>query len=419
MTPHRAIPTSAPLAAGTDARPPHTAPTVPAAPAVRADSLELLRRRTSEKWTTYPADVLPLFVAEMDYPLAEPVASAIIERVRASDTGYVAGPGALAPAFANFALQSWGWPVDPQRVHTTTDVSVGIVETLKVAITPGDGVVITPPVYPPFFDLVPEAGGTVVEVPLVGGTDAAGPWSLDLAGLERAFAAGARALLLCNPHNPLGLVHSRRSLEHVAELAERYNVVVVSDEIHAPLVHRDSTTPFTPYLTVSDAAREHGFAVTSASKAWNLAGVKCALIVSASDRAAATLARLPEEVGFRTSILGLHASVAAFTDGGPWLDGVLTALEDNRELLRILLAERLPAVQFRAPEASYLAWLDFRGLGWGDDPAAVALERAKVALLAGPPFGVQGRGFARLNFACSPEVLTEAIDRLAAASTSS
>ena len=399
--------------------------TVDATTVVTAEPLAVLRTRTSEKWTAYPDDVLPLFVAEMDYPLAAPVAEAIIERVRASDTGYVFSAGPLAPAFAHFAADTWGWTLDPANVHTTTDVSVAIVETLRLAIRPGDAVVITPPVYPPFFDLIPEAGGTVVEVPLFGGPDSPnGPdrpdgWSLDLAGLERAFAAGARALLLCNPHNPLGLVHPRQALEKVAELAARYDVTVVSDEIHAPLVHRDSATPFTPYLAVSDAARDTGLAVTSASKAWNLAGVKCALMVSAGDRGHSILAGLPEEVGARTSILGLHASIAAFTDGGPWLDGALAALEDNRDLLRMLLAERLPTVGFRAPEASYLAWLDFRALGWGDDPAAVALEKAKVALVSGPTFGVQGRGFARLNFACSPEVLIEAIDRLAAASADS
>ncbi|MCU1407452.1 MAG: aspartate aminotransferase, partial [Glaciihabitans sp.] len=284
------------------------------APLVHAEPLDVLRSRTSEKWTTYPADVLPLFVAEMDYPLAEPVAQAMIDRIRASDTGYVASAGPLAPAFVRYAKATWNWDVDPGQVRTTTDVSVAIVELLRQVIAPGEEVVITPPVYPPFFEFIPEAGGVVREVPLVDAGDGLG-LTLDLAGLERAFASGARAFLLCNPHNPLGLVHSRATLEKVAELAEHYDVTVVSDEIHAPLVHVDAH--FTPFLTASDSARTHGIAVTSASKAWNLAGVKCALMVSGSERGDAILHRLPEEVGARTSILGLHASVAAFTDGGP------------------------------------------------------------------------------------------------------
>ena len=377
--------------------------------AVNAEPLSLLRTRTSEKWTAYPPHVLPLFVAEMDYPLAAPVATAMIDRIRASDTGYVAGTGDLPAALARFAEQTWGWAIDEDGVRTTTDVSVAIVESLRLAIRPGDRVIITPPVYPPFFDLVPEAGGVVAEVPLL----TEGGYALDLAGIEAAFAAGATAMLLCNPHNPLGLVHPRATLEALAELAARYGATIVSDEIHGPLVYE--TAAFTPFLTVSDAAREHTITVTSASKAFNLAGVKCAIFVAASARTKAMLERLPEEVGFRTSLLGLHASVAAFTDGGPWLAGVLESLDANRRLLAELLAEHLPGVRYSPPAASYLAWLDFREVGWGDDPGIRALE-AGVALNSGPTFGTEGRGFARLNFACSPEVLTEAVERLARSS---
>ncbi len=377
---------------------------------VHADPLELLRQRTSEKWTAYPSDVLPLFVAEMDYPLAEPIRDELLRRVQESDTGYVGSPGPLGPAFAGFAQRRWGWQIDPARLYTTTDVSVAIVEALRQVIAPGEGVVINPPIYPPFFDLVPEAGGVAVEVPLL---DDGEGWSLDLEGLEQAFAAGARAFLLCNPHNPLGLVHSRTMLETVAELAARYGVTVLSDEIHGPLVHRGAR--FTPFLSVSDAAREWGICVTAASKGWNLAGLKCAILVSDSPRTRNMLDGLPEEVGFRTSLLGLHASVAAYERGEDWLDGAIDAISASRTLLAELLTERLPEIGFRVPNASYLAWLDFRGIGWGDDPSALALERARVALNPGPSFGVQGRGFARLNFACSAEVLGEAVERLAAA----
>ena len=372
---------------------------------VTADPLPLLRTRTSEKWTAFPPEVLPLFVAEMDYPLAPVVAQAIVDRVRASDTGYVASAGPLAPAFANYASRTWGWAVDPARVRTATDVSVAIVEALRVVLSPGDPVVITPPVYPPFFDFVPEAGGVVVEVPLVEGR-------LDLDGLDRAFAAGARAFLLCNPHNPLGLVHSFDELQAVAALADRYGVVVLSDEIHGPLAH--AGVAFTPYLTVSDAARDHGIVATSASKAWNLAGVKCALLVTGGDRMQRLLSALPEEVTFRTSLLGLHASVAAFEHGAEWLAGAVAAIEESSALLSSLLAAHLPLVEFAPPSASYLAWLDFRAAGWGDDPSARALA-AGVALNPGPTFGTQGTGFARLNLACGPELLTEAVERLARA----
>lgn len=377
---------------------------------IHADPLSLLRTRTSEKWRAFPPDVLPLFVAEMDYPLAEPIADALIAAIRRSDTGYEAGSPELPEAFAGFARRHWGWEVDPARVSATTDVSVAIVESLRLAISPGDGVVLNPPVYAPFFDLIPEAGGIPVEVPLVENGDG---WELDLEAIEHAFIAGARAYLLCNPHNPLGLVHSADQLGRLAELAAKYDVTVVSDEIHAPLTYPG--TGFTPFLAVSDAAREHGITATSASKTWNIAGLKCSLFVTASERMSRLLAGLPEEVHFRTSLFGRIASVAAFGDGEEWLASVLRALEASRALLGELLLAHLPEVGCRAPEASYLAWLDFRRLGWGDDPSIHALEHARVALNAGPTFGTQGRGFVRLNFACSPDVLTEAVRRLAAA----
>ncbi len=414
-------------------------------PEVNADPLDRLRERTSVKWRMYPDDVLPLFVAEMDYPLAPVVARAMIERIEASDTGYIAGPADLGAAYAGFAARTWGWTVDPSSLRTAPDVSVAIVETLRRAIEPGDLVVITPPVYPPFFDLVAEAGGALVEVPLLEvpllevpsldapstdvssagsreivsrapssrepGVDA--PWSLDLDGIERAFAQGARAMLLCHPHNPLGLVHSREQLVELAELADRYGATIVSDEIHAPLVHRG--VAFSPFLSVSDAARRRGVCVTSASKAWNLAGVKCAIIVAASEPMLALVDSMPVEVGFRTSILGLHASIAAFDSGVEWLDAAIAAIESNRDLLGTLLAEHLPRVGYRPPAAGYLAWLDFRDAGWGDDPSIRALEVGRVALNPGPTFGAQGRAHVRLNLACSPAVLTEAIERLAAA----
>ena len=367
---------------------------------VHADPLSLLRQRTSEKWTTYPPDVLPLFVAEMDYPLAPVVAQAMIDRILASDTGYVGSPAPVGEAFAGFAQRRWGWDVAASTVHTTTDVSVAIVETLRQAISPGDTVVVCSPVYPPFFELPVEAGGVVVDVPLAAG-------ELDLAALEAAFAAGAKAFLLCNPHNPLGRVPGHATLARVADLALRYGVTVVSDEIHAPLVHSSAT--FTPYLSVSDAARATGVCVTSASKAFNLAGVKCAVMVAHGGRPLELLETMSEEVLWRTSILGLHASVAAFTHGDEWLDATIAAIERSSALLEALLSEKLPGVTYHRPSASYLAWLEFPA-EWGDDPAALALSRG-VALASGKDFGAPG--FARLNLACAPDVLTEAITRLA------
>ena len=379
---------------------------------IAAEPLDLLRTRTSAKWRQYPADVLPLPVAEMDYPLAEPIAEALHAAIRRSDTGYIAGSRAVAEAFQGFAATRLRWEVDPARVTCTGDVSMGIVEVLRQVTSPGDEVVITPPIYPPFFDLVAEARTTVREVPMLGGIDEG--WSLDLDGIDAAFAGGARALVLCNPHNPIGLVPDAATLATLADIAARHGATIIADEVHGPLAQ--PATPYTPFLTVSDAAREHGITVTSASKSFNIPGLKSALVVTASERGDRVRAAFPYEVEWRMGQFGAIASIAAFREGGPWLDGVLASLDDNRRLLADLLADELPGVRYRMPDATYLAWLDLSALGWGDDPAAYALEHAKVALAVGPMFGATvGRGHARLNFACTPEVLDEAVQRLAEA----
>ncbi|MEO9329539.1 MalY/PatB family protein [Gordonia aurantiaca] len=376
-------------------------------PRPAAPPLDELRRRTSSKWTTHPDDVLPLFIAEMDYQLAPVVAEAIIDRVRASDVGYAGDSGRVGTVFADFAARRWNWELDPADVTLTTDVGVVIVETLRAAIAPGDGVILMPPVYPPFFDLIPEAGGTVVEVPLLD----VPRWRMDLDGIEAALEAGARAVLLCSPHNPVGLVHDAADLARLADLAAAHGAIVVSDEIHAPLVHPG--VRFVPFLAVGDTARNVGVAAQSASKAFNLAGAKCALTVATSERTRAIVARQPEEVHYRTSILGRAATEAAFAAGEEWLDATLEVIGESFDLLEALLARHLPTVGFTRPQASYLAWLDFRDTGLGNNPGLAILDRGKVALHYGPAFGAPGRGFARLNVACAPDVLTEAIERIA------
>jgi cystathionine beta-lyase len=378
-----------------------------------ADPLESLRRRTSEKWARYPADVLPMFVAEMDFPLAPEIKAALREAIEAGDTGYVNPHDTrAAAAFAGFAEDEWGWSPQVHRMGVTTDVSVVIVEALRRLIPPGGGVIITPPVYPPFFAFVPEAGGTVVEVPLL---DDGAAYALDLAGIDRAMGAGARGVLLCNPHNPVGLVHSREQLAELSAIVARHGGFVVSDEIHAPLVHGGHA--FTPYLTVSGEAAEHGIAAESGSKAFNLAGLKTAFFVASADRMTRLITSLPEEVTFRAGLFGLIATRAGFSESRDWLRATVAAIEHNVAVLAELLAASLPAVRFRRPDASYLAWLDMSALGWGDDPAQFALEHAKVALTNGPAFGTQGAGYARMNIACSPEVISEAVARLARAAS--
>ncbi|MFR0355359.1 MalY/PatB family protein [Streptomyces sediminimaris] len=376
---------------------------------LRVLSLDLLRRRTSVKWRAHPADVLPLWVAEMDVPLAAPVVRAVTDALALGDTGYPAGTG-YAEALAGFAEKRWGWDgLAVRRTAIVPDVMLGVVEMLKLVTGPGDPVIVNPPVYPPFYQFVEHMDRRVLEAPL--GPDL----RIDLGVLEgtfrRAVAGGHRAAhLLCSPHNPTGTVHTAEELSAVSALARRYGVRVVADEIHAPLTAAGAD--FVPYLSVPGA--EEGLSLMSASKGWNLAGLKAALAI-AGPAAAADLARLPEEVGHGPSHVGVIAHTAALTDGTAWLDALRGGLDDNRRLLADLLAEHLPAVTCRPGEATCLAWLDCRALGLGDDPAEVFLERGRVALSPGTAFGTGGAGHVRLNLAASPEVITEAVRRMAAA----
>jgi cystathionine beta-lyase len=380
-----------------------------------------LHQRTSMKWRAHPAAVLPLWVAEMDVLLAEPIADALHLAVSRGDTGYPIGARAYAEALAGFASRRWGWDgLDVERAAIVPDVMLGIVEVLKLVTEPGDTVVVNSPVYPPFYAFVTHADRRIVEARL----GASG--RVDSEALGAAFGFARRtsdrvAYLLCNPHNPTGAVHSPHELAVIAALAREHEVRVVSDEIHAPLVLAGAS--FTPYLSVEGAA--DAFAVTSASKAWNLAGLKAGLVIAGSE-AADDLARMPEEVSHGPSHLGVLAHTVALNEGEAWLDTLLAGLSANRTLLGQLIAEHLPLVGYTPPEGTYMAWLDCRALGLDEPggadgpgmvtelagPARVFLDQARVALSSGHVFGSGGAGHVRLNFATSQAVLTEAITRM-------
>jgi cystathionine beta-lyase len=342
----------------------------------------------------------------MDVEPCPAVVEAVTAAVRRGDTGYGWGPR-YADAVARYAASAWGWELDLAAASVVPDVMIGVAELLRLLTEEGGPVVVSPPVYDSFFGFVDAIGRRRVDAPLT----AAG--RLDPTTLEAAFraatASGERAAyLLCNPQNPTGAVHSPTELATLASLARQHGVRVVADEVHAPVVY-EGGRGFTPFLTVPGA--ERSFSVFSPSKGWNLAGLKSALAVAGPG---ASDVRLHEVHTHGSSHLGAIAHVAAMDDGRQWQARLLGELDANRLLLGRLLAEHLPDVRWVAPEATYLAWLDCRSLGLGDDPAAVFRRRGRVALASGPGYGADaGRGFARLNFATSPEVLEDAVQRMA------
>lgn len=364
-----------------------------------------LRKRRSEKWQAHPEDVLPLFVAETDVLLAPAIQDRLTAAVSDGDTGYFTEVERFAGVAARF-YSRFGWEVPEELVVPVNDVGVGVRESLARVLPAGAGVVYSPPVYMPFGPWIRRAGLSPVSVPLIKYDD--DDPHLDLIGIEAALAEGARAVLLCHPHNPTGVLHSTTELAAVAELAKKYDAVVVSDEIWAPL-----TMPgveFTSFLAVSETAREVGLAVSSASKAFNLAGLKCAFVINGN----------PERFKVRRSALsgatghfGALAGEAALVDSLDWLDQMRAALASNLDLMEKLMAEHLPRARWRRPDSGFVAWLDLRGYpGLGDDPAALFLSEGRVALSSGPAFGTEGKSFARLNFACSEEILTETFERI-------
>jgi cystathionine beta-lyase len=373
-----------------------------------AYDLPALRQRRSMKWRRYPDDVLPLWVAEMDTPIAPPIAAAMRAAIDRGDTGY-ADPGQLAEAFVGFAQHRWGWWPDPAEIRLVGDVADGIREALRLVTRPGDEVLINTPAYPPFLRLIPHADRGVRTSPLA--REPGGRYRLDLDRLARDLAAPeVTAYLLVNPHNPTGLVLSRDELSAVAGLCDEQGVRVLADEIHAPLIFPEAK--FVPILTLAEAQRALAF--HAASKAWNLAGLKAAVVVPGVG-AVDDLRSMSRDVEVAAGLLGVLASDAAFRHGGPWLDELLAGLDENRALLGSLLAAELPEVGYLPPEATYLAWLDCTGLRLGPDPAEIFLEYGRVALSPGPTFGDPGDGFARLNFGTSPDLLAEGVRRMAGA----
>ncbi len=373
-------------------------------------SLASLHKRTSHKWRTYPPDVLPAFVAEMDFDPADAVKDAIRAALDAGDLGYP-HKGEMGEAFAEFAADRLGgWSPDPDLVFAIPDVMTGIIEVVQALVPAGGGVVINPPVYAPFFFRLELAGRQVVEAPLAAGPD--GSYDLDLEAIDRALTLpGTGAYLLCNPHNPLGRVWSAEQLTAVAGLCDRRGVPLLVDEIHAPLVLPGAR--HVPFHTLEHPAARRAVIFTSATKGWNIPGVKCGLAV-AGDAESATILRLRWDA-LLASHLGVHATIGALRRGRSWLDAAVAQIDENARVLADLLAQYLPGVRYRRPQASFLAWLDCRDIGLGADPAAAFLAAGRVALSPGPDFGSQGSGFARLNIGTSPELVAEAVHRMAAA----
>jgi cystathionine beta-lyase len=373
------------------------------------DSFGNYAKRSSAKWRKYSEAVLPMHVAEMDYVVAKPISDLIISLATSSDLGYLGPLPELAPAFEKYALDKWGWQIDPHGISMATDVGVAAVEIIRAVSSPGDRVLVNSPVYPNFYSWIKEAQCEVVDVPLNLVLDS---WRLDLAGIEKAFESGVKIFLICSPQNPVGRVHSAQELTQIADLAKAHGVLVISDEIHAPL----AWVPFTPYLSVSDAARETGVVITSTSKSWNTAGLKAAFIATQSEVIRRRLSGMPDAMLWRSSLIGGLAMVVSYNDCAEWIEETVSMLQENLDHLCHELARMLPRAKISDMDATYLAWIDLADYHV-ENPMQFLLAEAKVAVMSGEEFAPQNQysSFIRFNFATSKPRITEAVRRMAAA----
>ncbi len=375
----------------------------------------MLRARGSAKWTSPGPDGFGAAVAEMDFGAAPAIIDALAALSANANFGYTSQvlTGELVAACAEFQQRRYGWTVDPARIHLIPDV----IKALEIAITyysrPGSPVILPTPAYMPFLSVPPQLGREIIQVRMREETP--GFFTLDLDAIEDAFRAGGHLLIFCNPCNPLGRVYTREEITQLTAVVDRHGGRVFADEIHAPLVYPGGR--HIPYASTSDTAAAHTLTGTSASKGWNLPGLKCAQVILSSEADEERWAQLGHLAWRGASSPGVVANTAAYRHGEAWLDEVLAYLDDSRRLLADLLRRHLPQVRYRPPDGTYLAWLDCTAMDLPGSPGALITERAQITVVDGPAFGDGGPGAFRFNFATPQPVLAEIVERAAAALT--
>ncbi len=368
-----------------------------------------MRARRGRKWHEYGGEVLPAWIADLDFPVADAVQDAIERVVRQRDYGYPhrVGDDTVEAAFADRMRDRFGWAPAPGRTRLVADLVQAIVVSLTTFSAPGEGALVQTPIYSPFLESIAATCRRLVASPL---RDGGSRFEIDLEGL-RSAAPGARVLLLCNPHNPTGRVFDRDQLEAVAAIASEHDLVVVSDEVHADLVHPGSV--HTVFASLSEEAAARTVTITSATKSFNIAGLRCGVMHFGSDALWQTFAAaVPERALGQTNVFGLDATIAAWRQGQPWLDQLMPRLTANRDRVADWVGRRWPRIRHHPPEATYLAWLDFAGLGLPGPPEEFFLDQARVALTPGADFGPGYETCARLNFGAAEETLDEILHRM-------
>jgi cysteine-S-conjugate beta-lyase len=371
-------------------------------------SIPFLRARRTNKWHKFAADVLPAWVADMDFGVAPPIAEAMARLARNQEYGYAAREGLLAEAFARRMQARFNWTVDPADAHPIGDLVQASFSSVMAFSEPGDAVVLQLPSYPPFMRAIEDTGRRLIANPM---RDNGTRWVLDLAAYDAAPDPRARVLIFCHPQNPTGRAYTRAELEQVAAFTMRHDLIVVSDEIHADIVYPGST--HIPLASLSPEMAARTITITSATKSFNIPALRCAVMHFGTPALKERFfARIPSRLLGSPGVTGVDATIAAWDEGQPWLDEILVQLQANRDWLMQNLGEMLPGITLRRPEATYLAWLDCSALKLPTPAGAFFLEKARVGLNSGETFGAEYAAFARLNFASPAPVLKEIVGRM-------
>jgi cysteine-S-conjugate beta-lyase len=372
------------------------------------------RPTNSVKWNQYDADVLPLWVADMDFPAAEPVLQALQERIEHGIFGYPpTHPKStelveLRQVLVERMKRLYSWEISAEDLLFLPGVVVGLNLTCHALATPAGSVLVQTPVYPPFLQLAKNAGMQRQEAALARQPD--GHYEIDWEAFERAFTDQMCVFVLCNPHNPVGRVFRKDELERMAEICLRKGAVICSDEIHCDLLFRGQK--HIPIASLDAEIARNTVTLMSPTKTFNIAGLQCSFAIVQNKELREMLQHSVEGLVMWVNLMGLTATLAAYRDGQEWLDQVLDYLECNRDSLYEFVKAELPGVEMVKPEGTYLAWLDCRKAGIQGNPYEFFLKEARVALNDGATFGEGGEGFVRLNFACPRAVLEEALGRM-------
>jgi cystathionine beta-lyase len=373
--------------------------------------LERVRNRPGIKWERHGSDVLSAWVADMDVEVPQFIKDAVVSRIESGGLGYgfYDEPIPVLEAFKNRMQKAFNWEIQTSEVLRVHDVIQGLEWVIRTLTPDGSGIVVQTPVYPPFYSTIEASGRHWVSNPLIETEEG---WALDFDHLESIAAdPDVSTLLLCHPHNPCGLVMTREDLARIVDIAERNDLLVISDEIHCDLVF--APLRHIPAASISELASERTVTITAATKTFNMAGLRMAFVHTASERYGPQLKEISTRMLGGINGLGQIATVAGWEHGDDWISELVAGLDHNRHLLFDLLAEQLPGVRYRLPQATYLSWLDCRELDLGENPAEIFLSRCQVALNSGLDFGSEGAGHVRLNFATSPEMLNMIVERMA------